>query len=157
MLDTLALIRRNGLADLIFARLSRGSGLIHNSQRHLPNLARPSCDLTQRMTETPEYGNSAGQSLGYQLKNELIATGAGSSQPQSQTQRRRRTHKQRFSRSRTGCLTCRGRRIRCDEVPIIRSPLDHAERQTHPTCERCLELELSASPVISPQRLRTDI
>jgi hypothetical protein len=75
------------------------------------------------MNEMEEYGATAGQSmLSYQTL-QLIVIGAGPSQPQ----KRRRTHKQRFSRSRTGCLTCRGRRIRCDEVPSNRSTLMNAD------------------------------
>jgi hypothetical protein len=97
-----------------------------------------------------EYGDSAGWSLAFEQNSKLIVIGAGPSQPQ----KRRRTHKQRFSRSRTGCLTCRGRRIRCDEVPSIRSTLMNADIQTHPTCERCLELELSASPAAFPGDLQ---
>ncbi|KAL7419001.1 hypothetical protein Q5752_006685 [Cryptotrichosporon argae] len=38
-----------------------------------------------------------------------------------------RRRKQRFSRSRTGCLTCRQRRVRCDEA--------------HPVCEKCASLD----------------
>lgn len=45
--------------------------------------------------------------------------------------RRPRARKQRYSRSRTGCLTCRARKVKCDE--------------NHPVCTRCSDLEIEVS------------
>lgn len=44
-----------------------------------------------------------------QQSSESATTGPAEARP-------RRTHKQRFNRSRLGCLTCRGRKIKCDQV-----------------------------------------
>jgi hypothetical protein len=47
------------------------------------------------------------------------------------TVRRPRTRKQRYSRSRTGCLTCRRRKVKCDEARNV--------------CMRCQDLDIEVS------------
>jgi len=55
----------------------------------------------------------------------------------------RRHRKQRYTRSRTGCLTCRQRKVRCDQVGDCNDSYLHKNR---PLCENCQSLDREVGP-----------